>query len=193
MTEPVDYQTPLPPGCSLRYHDLPDGIRITRDSVPPWLRWLGLFAGALVVLLMPGFFFYCAWWLLNNFRTGPTQTVIIRGFLVVAIPLVSVRFIRDLWLNSGTVTEIAVTSSTLYWRKCTLLGGTREHFWPLSTVRFAKVDSFNRNLKVYRQRGKALSVFAFLRMAELEIAARRLNHAIGRNRSQQDPTLGVNF
>ena len=184
MTNPVDYQAPLPQGRNLRFHDLPDGIRISRDRVAPSAVWREVVAAVVPSVFFPAAFVYVLWSLIRYWNSASSVWIFVRVLIAIAIPPLSVRLFRDLWQNAGIVTDITVTKSTLFWRK-QMPWGAREYFWSLTTVRFARVDKANRILKVYRQRGTPLGAFSFHRLEELEAAAAALNHAIGHIRVEE--------
>ena len=184
MTEPVEYQTPLPPGHNLRFVEDADVIRISRDAVSAVALWREAIGAAVVILLLIGGGAYAIWraphwWPRVGFGPG---SILARPFVAVGLLLVLVRVVRELRQNAGIVTEVAVTPQMFYWRKQTLWGSS-EHFWPLATVVHVEVDQLSRVLKVRRQRGTPLGAFSFHSRAELNLAAAKLNQAIQRNKS----------
>jgi hypothetical protein len=182
MTDSIEYQTPLANGRNLRSHELPDGIRISRDAVSRGALWREVIMPAISIVGLPLAAAYAVWWSWH-FRNFASPGQIAIPLVIAAVALVHLaRVIRDSWQNAGIVTEVAVTNGTFYWRKQTLWG-TSEHFWPLASVKLVKVDPLNRMLKVTRTRGKALGAFAFHPIEEMNAAAAELNAAIEKNRT----------
>ena len=177
MPDPLEYQTPLPTGLNLRLYELPDGVRISRETVGRVALWREALIPGTALVVMPSIAIYSAWWAWRYWNTAQAFQVYGRVAFAVIIPILMVRVVRDAWQNAGIVTEIAITNATLYWRKQTLWGSS-EHFWPLATVSRVSVDPLNRVLKVHRHRGTPLGAFAFHPMDEMNFAAHRLNIAI---------------
>jgi hypothetical protein len=181
MSEPIEYQTPLPIGRNLRFHELPDGLRVTREVVSRFALWreavipvvcvLGLVISTAVMLLVIG--------LIRDVTREALLLVRIGASLVMLIPIIWI--IRQSLLNGGVVSEIAVTRDSVYWRKQNLWGD-REYFWPLETIKSVSFDANNRSVKIARTRGPSLNAFAYFRSDELADAALRLNMAIDQSR-----------
>ena len=181
MTQPVEYQTPLPMGRNLRFHELPDGLRVTREVVSGFALWreaivpvvlvVGLIVSAAVLIFVIG--------AIPDVSRHRLLLVRIGCGVALAIPVVWI--IRESLQNGGVVTEIAVTPAAIYWRKQNLWG-YREYFWPLATIKSVSFDPNNRSIRIARPRGPRLNAFAYFRSDELAEAALRLNMAIDRSR-----------
>ena len=184
MAEPLQYQAPLPDGRNLRIQELEDGVRISRDAISTFALWreVAIFGAALLVL--PALALYSFWWAWHYWNVASTPQVLLRIGIGIFILAAMVRTVPDAIQNAGIITEIAVTKDALYWRKQNLWG-SRETFWPLSTIREVKIDPINRILKIHRFHGTPLGAFSFHPMPEMTAAAEVLNHVIARNRSPQ--------
>lgn len=150
MVSPVDYQVPLPTGRSLRFHELPDGIRISRDVVSQAALWREALLPAFSVLILSGCSALAASQVVQHWRAARYTPVLIFAVGLLFLLYLLWWLVRETWQNAGIVTEVAVTKGTFYWRKRTLWG-ENEHFWPLAEVSRAVV--VNRVLKVHRHRG----------------------------------------
>jgi hypothetical protein len=180
MAEPIEYQTPLPAGYRLCYVVGDDGLRISRESPSKTLLWseacvpIVLLVGAFLLLILIR-------QLPNRLNLPPVRARITLdvGYVV----LVAWVFVngRRAWQNMGIVTEIAVAGQSLYWRKQNLWG-TKEYFWPLSSIK--RIGVQNRLLKVYRRRGPALAAFSFVKPEERDYASRLLNNTIARQQKR---------
>src|SRR5262249_29640032 len=117
---------------------------------------------------------------LHTWQLDPTLEHRVRNVGLVLLAAGIVWVIRQSWINMGVVTEIAVTSGAVYWRKQNLWG-YREYIWPLPSIKNVRYDPTNRSLRVHRVRGAALNAFAYFPMDELEHAALSFREAIARN------------
>ena len=181
MTQPVEYQTPLPMGRNLRFHELPDGLRVTREVVSRFSLWREALVPVLAVLALIISTAALLFVIGLVRQTDPRWLLATRIGIVLVMLVPTAWIIRQSWQNGGVVTDIAVSKAGLYWRKQNLWG-SREHIWPLNTITLVSYDPNNRSLKVQRLTGMSLNAFAFFRGDELDEAAIRLSAAIDMNR-----------
>ncbi len=155
MSEPIDYLVPLPAGQNLRYLELTDGIRISRDKVSRFALWREALVPAIAIPLLTAAEIYQIWLGMGYWISRQPNRMFVPVVFAILLPFALCRIIRDAWQNSGIVTAVSVTPEKLFWSKRTLWG-SREHFWPLDSVKRADFDKFNRVLKIHRTNGPPL-------------------------------------
>jgi len=179
MPRPLPYQSPLPPGHRLRREQFDGTTRISRDVVSAGMLWREAISFIVTFSLFGGMFCLSIHWFFSRLN-APPGVLIFTVACTVASGLLWVVITRFAWLNTGIVTEVAVSAESLYWRKQNVWGA-REYFWPLDTIRSVAVESLS--LKIRRFKGLSISAFAFVPRGELDLVAAALNDAIASSRS----------
>jgi len=185
MSDPVGYQPALPVGSRLRICELPDGLRVTRESVSRFALWREALVPALCAIVLIGAALFAARAIGRNVMDREWLLAARIGIFGVAAALLA-WIIREARQNAGIVTDVAVTRAVLYWRKLNLWG-PREYFWPLNTIVQVCYDPTNHSLRVHRVKAASLNAFAYISKVELQHAATLLHSAVARNRSAGAP------
>jgi hypothetical protein len=182
MDQPVEYQTPLPTGRNLRYHELPGGLRVTREFLSQFALWRELLMPVFCVISLVGSGLFLVWNLEHRMSFDPLLMRPMRIGIFVVDGALLVWILRSYWTNAGVVTEVSVTREAVFWRKQNLWG-SREYIWPLSAITGVQYDPTNRSMRIHRSRGTALNAFAYFPKVELLEVVFRLTAVIDQNRN----------